>query len=129
MPVKNIWTAAVGFFGLTGVALGAVAAHGVSDAHAAEMLQRAATYQVMHAVALLALSLSGGVLHPRLSLAVKAAWALGMLGFTGGIALHYLAGMPSAGQLAPVGGTCLMAGWALLILAPCLRPAPLPPRE
>jgi uncharacterized membrane protein YgdD (TMEM256/DUF423 family) len=128
MRQGRIWIAVAGFFGLTGVALGAVAAHAVQDPHAAAMLQRAAQYQLLHAAALLALSLGGAGaagLHKGLCRAAQAAFALGMAGFSGGIVLHYLAGMPAAAHLAPLGGCCLMAGWAALILSPFLRPEPI----
>lgn len=129
MKVKatGIWTSLAGLFGLSGVALGAVAAHAVAETHAAAMLQRAAEYQVIHAGVLLALSLAGpGALHPRLLLAARVFFVLGILGFSGGIALHYLAGVGPALHLAPVGGTCLMIGWAALIPAPFFRPPPPP---
>ena len=64
MPTR-FWTAMAGLLGLCGVALGAVAAHAVADAHAAQMLSQAAAYQIMHAVALLALSLMPGTLPAR----------------------------------------------------------------
>ena len=120
MPTR-FWTAMAGLLGLCGVALGAVAAHAVADAHAAQMLSQAAAYQIMHAVALLALSLMPGTLPARGAGAAKGAFLLGILGFSGGLALKYLGG-PDVGAVIPAGGILLMLGWAIVLAASFTRP-------
>ncbi|MFV3304828.1 DUF423 domain-containing protein [Pseudomonas sp. NY15181] len=104
------------FFGFTGVALGAFAAHGLKNRLTPEYLsvfQTGVHYQMLHALALLGVALlsvqAGGAL-------VKwAGWAfaLGILLFSGSLYLLTLAGL-SVGIVTPIGGLFFLVGWALL---------------
>ena len=107
------WRVAAGLLGLTGVAIGAVAAHALADLHAAVVVERASLYQILHALALLDIASQPG----RLALAARCAFVTGIALFCGSLYLRYLGGWPSAGALAPYGGTALMAGWLLAGLA------------
>lgn len=104
-----IWRAAAGLFGLGGVALGAIAAHAVSDPAAAAVVERASLYQILHALALLLIAGLPG----RTAFLARLAFTLGILLFCGSIYLKYLAGLPWAGAYAPYGGSALMLGWLL----------------
>lgn len=104
------WRVLASLLGLTGVALGAVAAHALSDAHASASVERAATFQLIHAVVLWLATLCAG---PWARLA-RWTFLLGILGFCGAIYAKYLLGISQAVAVAPFGGTALMVGWLLL---------------
>lgn len=107
------WRVVAGLLGLTAVALGAVAAHALADPHASAAVERAATYQLIHAVVLWLATLCGG--WPGRC----ARWALlaGMALFCGAIYAKYLLGFGSAVSVAPTGGIALMIGWLMLALS------------
>ncbi|RYI83425.1 MAG: DUF423 domain-containing protein [Acetobacteraceae bacterium] len=89
------------------------------------MLASGLQQQGWHALALLAVGLwaerRGGVL-PHLA---GAAFAVGMLLFCGGVYAVAIGGV-SLGSVAPVGGTLLMVGWALLFVSAVWRPRTTP---
>ena len=115
--MQRTWIALGSLAGLTAVAMAAVAAHGLGglDPAALAMVRSGIEMQGWHALALLACGLwapRGG----KLADAAGAAFAAGILLFCG--ALYALAlGEVRLGIMAPVGGTLLMAGWALLGLS------------
>lgn len=104
-------------FGLLGVALGAFGVHGlegrVSPAEL-ETFGTAAHYQMLHALALLAVALlppgrdgkGGGV----------AGWAftLGIFLFSGSLYLMVFTGQRWLGAITPLGGVAFLAGWGAL---------------
>ena len=115
---KPLWTGIVGLLGASGVALGAVAAHGLSDPIAAAAVERASTYQLLHAIALLILcqfSTWPLVLARALMLA-------GVIGFSGAIYAKYLLGLPALAGLAPIGGLLLIASWLVIGLPSIVKP-------
>jgi len=114
MPCSTpIWRAAACIFGLTGVSVGAVAAHALTAPHAAAIVERASLYQILHAIVLLVAAGQPG----RLAGLARFAFTLGMVLFCGGIYLKFLANQSWAGPLTPYGGTALMAGWLFAALS------------
>jgi uncharacterized membrane protein YgdD (TMEM256/DUF423 family) len=110
--MERTWIGLGALAGFLAVAMAAVGAHLVADPAAAAMLGRAVEMQGWHALALLATGLwarRGG----RLADLAGAAFVLGLLAFCGAVYALALGGV-HAGPLAPVGGTLLMLGWALL---------------
>lgn len=117
-----------GFFGLTGVALGAFGAHGLRDTliqqgtvHAWET---AVHYQLTHAVALLGIALwlklpASGT--PRAMLWTVGLWSAGILLFSGSLYGLALGGPRFLGPVTPLGGIAFLAGWSLLIVAALRR--------
>jgi uncharacterized membrane protein YgdD (TMEM256/DUF423 family) len=104
------WGLTAALLGLTAVALGAFAAHAVPDAQAAQALERASLYQLIHALALLyATALSG-----KAALLARCLLLVGIVLFCGSIELKYLFSMLQATALAPTGGVALMLGWLML---------------
>lgn len=97
------------------VALGAYAAHGVSDAHAQASLQTATLYAFGHGVALAALAAGTTRSLGRAGLYLL---LLGTVLFSGSLILSALAQVVT--RLAPVGGIGLMLGW-LVWAADALR--------
>lgn len=119
--MQRTWIALGALAGLTAVALAALAAHALSHLAPASlaMVRSAIEMQVWHALALLAVGLwvpRGG----KLADLAGAAFAVGTVLFCGGVYAVALRGM-RLGMVAPVGGTLLMAGWALLGLSAVVR--------
>ncbi len=114
---------AAGFLGFAGVALGAFGAHGLKATLEAtgglENWKTAVFYQLVHAVALLALaSRTEPVTRP-----IGLSWVIGVILFSG--SLYALAlGCPAKfiWPVTPLGGLALLLGWARLTWA-AFRPA------
>lgn len=116
-------TLCAGIFGLIGVALGALGAHGPlrvfldrSGTHA--NWETAVHYQLVHALALFGgavwLQAGGAQPHPRLVWAIRW-WTLGIIFFCGSIYSLALGGPRFIGPITPLGGIALMLGWCCLI--------------
>ncbi len=99
------------------VALGAFGAHGLrSTLETRGMLDvwnKAVFYHFIHAIALLMLALYGTVNRAACLLLL-----IGILVFSGTLYLLALTNLRWLGAVTPLGGLCLLAGWAWLILAP-----------
>ena len=93
--------------GLLAVAVGAFGAHAITDPQAKAWIATAAQYGLGHAVAALVVADRARV----------AAWAmtLGALTFSAALYLLALTQLRWLGAVAPVGGTLMIAGWAVLI--------------
>ncbi len=123
---------AAGFFGLSGVALGALGAHALAAPLAergmAHAWETAAKYHLIHALALLVVALwlrtsagaAPGAGPRRLAWAVRC-WSSGIVLFSG--SLYWLAsgGPRWLGPITPLGGIALMLGWALVMAAAFAR--------
>lgn len=106
-------------FGLSGVALGAFAAHGLRGRLSPEYLgvfQTGVLYQLVHALALLGVGALALHWRSRLLGAAGGLFAAGILLFSGSLYLLTLAGL-RVGMVTPLGGVCLLAGWLCLGLA------------
>jgi uncharacterized membrane protein YgdD (TMEM256/DUF423 family) len=115
-PAVRGWIATAALLGLTAVAAGAFGAHGLRARVAPEQVaswQTAAHYQLLHAAVLLSLALYGAGGRPL----GPAPWLLaaGMALFSGSIYALVLGGPRWLGPVTPLGGLCLMAGWASLL--------------
>lgn len=110
------------FLGATGVALGAYASHGLSGWATpvqVEYFQLAVTYQLVHAITLLAVSVLSVFISSRLLMASKIALVTGICFFSGSLYLYVLTGMKMLGAITPIGGLLLIIGWLLLLLSVC----------
>ena len=95
------------------VAAGAFAAHGLKDrieAHALDVFETGARYQMYHALAMLlcaALAVRG---------AVTAGWIFqaGIVVFSGSLYALALSDVKILGAITPIGGIAFLAGWAYL---------------
>ena len=107
-------------YGLVAVLLGAFAAHGLKDVLPASSLaswQTGVTYQMTHALVLLVTGLwlrQGG---PGLLKVAGVLFATGVLAFSGSIYGLVLLQASWLGPVTPLGGLCLIAGWACLLVA------------
>lgn len=122
--MQRVWIVLGAVSGVSCVALSALAAHALAPP-AQTLVREALSMQFPHALALLAV----GLWVPRGGRAADAAGALFTLGsvlFCGELYLHAATGVEH-GLVAPVGGTCLMAGWLALALS-AIRAPPAPRR-
>jgi uncharacterized membrane protein YgdD (TMEM256/DUF423 family) len=118
---------AAGFFGLTGVALGAMGAHALAGRLAERGMthawETAADYHLFHAAALLGVAacvraLVGSGSQDAASLVwAGRCWAAGILLFSGSLYLLALGGPRWLGPVTPLGGVAFMAGWVCAIVA------------
>jgi len=112
----RLFVFAAALLGFTGVALGAFAAHALKARLPLEqlaVLQTGVHYQMLHALALLAVALL--TLHrPQLLLRLAGSFfLLGTLLFSGSLYLLVLAGW-KVGLVTPVGGVSFLLGWGCL---------------
>ncbi|KAA5835649.1 DUF423 domain-containing protein [Pseudomonas sp. GW456-L14] len=108
------------FFGFTGVALGAFAAHGLKNRLSAEYLaifHTGVTYQLVHTLALLGVALLATQIPGRLVTWAGASFAIGILLFSGSLYLLTLTGFSKLGIVTPFGGLAFLVGWLCLGLA------------
>ena len=103
--------------GFLAVGLGAFAAHGLRNVLSAEYLtvfQTGVHYQMVHALALLAVAMLLAK-NPARSLRI-AAWGftLGILLFSGSLYVLTLSGVRGFGMITPLGGVAFLIGWASL---------------
>ena len=104
------------FFGFTGVALGAFAAHGLKGRLTAahlEVFQTGVHYQQLHALALLAVALLAARGSSRYLTVAALVFSLGIVLFSGSLYLMTLAGL-KLGPVTPLGGVLFLVGWACL---------------
>ncbi|RKY20549.1 MAG: DUF423 domain-containing protein [Planctomycetota bacterium] len=102
-----------------GVALGAFGAHGLKQRVAADMLavwETGVRYQLVHALALLAVA---ALARGGFSGAARATpWMLaGTLLFSGSLYALTLGAPSKLGLLTPIGGVALIVGWVMLALS------------
>lgn len=107
-------TLAAGLLGFSAVALGAFGAHGIEGRLSAEAQgwwETATFYGLAHAVAALAVALSG---KERLA---AAGWTfvIGTVLFAGSLYAMALGAPRFLGAVTPLGGLAFLAGWALIV--------------
>lgn len=95
--------------------LGVTASAAAAHIPGADSLKTAAQFLLFHAPAILALTglAAAGLTHRRAARAAAAALALGLVLFSGDLALRALAGRALFPMAAPSGGVILMAGWMI----------------
>jgi uncharacterized membrane protein YgdD (TMEM256/DUF423 family) len=116
---RTFWWLGCGF-GFTGVAAGAFGAHALRARLPADLLavwETAARYQLIHALALLAVALLAA--HAPSGAAAAAGWLFtaGIVLFSGSLYALALTGTRILGAVTPFGGVCFLAGWVALALA------------
>ena len=104
------------------VLIGAFGAHALRerlDAYATRIYERAAFYQFVHALGLLALGAALATGSAAASAAQLAGWLLlaGSIVFCGSLYALALSGMRMLGAITPFGGVALVAGWFVFAYA------------
>jgi len=100
-----------------GVIAGAFGAHALEDTLSPERLetfQVGVRYQLLHALALLAVAWAGTEWPGSLVHVAGWAFVAGIVLFSGSIYYLVLTGHTRAGMITPVGGLLLIVGWLLL---------------
>ena len=99
--------------GFLAVALGAFGAHGLQpllmEKGTLPIWEKAASYHLIHAVVLLVLA--SRVELPKLASNLILA---GVVIFSGSLYVLAVTGIHKLGMITPIGGVCLLAGWAAL---------------
>lgn len=107
--------------GLLAVMAGAFGAHGlrhVVTERGLEVFQTAVSYQMYHALILVAASMMPALGLSRRLLGIACGfWLAGIVLFSGSLYLLVLSGHHWLGPVTPIGGVCFMIGWALLVAA------------
>lgn len=119
------WLFLGGVFGFLAVAMGAFGAHmlhsrlesGDMSQREFEAFQTAAEYQMIHAIALLAVHCLAGARPSRPTNFAGAAFTAGTLLFSGSLYAYALTGERRFGMVTPIGGTAFLVGWAALAFA------------
>lgn len=110
-----------GLSGAMAVAAGAYASHGLPamvEPRLVEMFDKAARYQLVHAVALLCLAILSTFKFFRLwSVIAGLLFVAGMLLFSGSLYVRVLTNNPVWGMVTPFGGFALIVGWIALVVA------------
>lgn len=107
------WTGLAALSGLCAVALGAFAAHGITEPKPVEWLKTGSLYQMTHALAVF----GAFALHRAGARGMGLAAGLflaGTLVFSGSLYAMALGGPRLLGAITPLGGLAFMTGWALL---------------
>jgi len=113
MERPRIWLGLAALIGLTAVAAGAFAAHGIDDPEAQDWLRTGALYGLTHALAVFAAAGQSG----RAARLAQALFVIGAAIFSGTLFAMALGAPTILGAVTPIGGLGLMAGWACLAVA------------
>ena len=111
------WIAVAGVLGTLSVVAGAFGAHGLRDSVTPERLaawQTGAHYGLVHSAVLLALALYASATGRAVGLPA-ALFAAGIVLFSGSIFGLVLFEIRALGPVTPLGGLCLIGGWASLL--------------
>ncbi len=113
---RRAWLALAAASALMSVAVGAFAAHGVSDPVSKELLRTGASYQFMHAMACVACAvfMQAGATAARIA---PGLFLSGAVLFSGSLYALALGAPRWLGLVTPVGGLLFLAGWATLVWA------------
>jgi uncharacterized membrane protein YgdD (TMEM256/DUF423 family) len=113
---RRSWMTLAALGGFVAVAVGAFAAHGVSDPQAQELLRTGAMYGFMHTMATFACATFMQVGAKRARFA-PAFFLSGVVLFSGSL-YALAAGAPAwVGAVTPLGGLSFLAGWLVLAWA------------
>ena len=106
--------------GLTAVALGAFAAHGLKGRLPADLFdvfEVGARYHMYHALALLAVAWAATRWPGGATTAAGWLFLAGIVLFSGSLYALAVTGIRPLGAITPIGGVCFLAGWAALAWA------------
>ncbi len=113
---RRNWLTLAAAGGFIAVAVGAFAAHGVTDPRAQELLRTGALYGFMHSLATMACAafMQAGARRARFA---PAFFLSGVLLFSGSLYAMAFGAPRWIGAVTPIGGLCFLAGWAVLAWA------------
>jgi uncharacterized membrane protein YgdD (TMEM256/DUF423 family) len=122
------WIVVAALSGAISVALGAFAAHGLdlsteAGRKAREWLQTGSQYQIIHALAIVAVVVlaRNAALNGRVAVVTQCLFFAGSVLFPGALYALAFGGPRWLGAVAPIGGTALILGWVSLAVAALMR--------
>ena len=122
------WIVVAALSGAISVALGAFAAHGLdlsteAGRKAREWLQTGSQYQIVHALAIVAVVVlaRNAMLNGRVAIVTQCLFFAGSVLFPGALYALAFGGPRWLGAVAPIGGTAFILGWLSLALAVLVR--------
>ncbi|WP_068489708.1 DUF423 domain-containing protein [Paramagnetospirillum marisnigri] len=115
------WSLLAGVNGALAIGLAAYGAHGV-DPQAVPLMEKASAFQLIHAVALLALE-ARGLNGDRWSMVAGVLFVAGMLLFSGSLYVKALSGPLPLPMVTPAGGVAFLLGWGAVAVSACVRRA------
>ncbi|CAN1544448.1 COG2363 Uncharacterized small membrane protein [Caulobacteraceae bacterium] len=113
---RRTWMTLAATSGFLAVAIGAFAAHAVSDPVAKDWLKTGASYQFMHTMATFACATLMNIGAKRARFA-PAFFLGGTILFSGSLYAMALGAPRWFGAITPLGGLCFLTGWAILAWA------------
>jgi uncharacterized membrane protein YgdD (TMEM256/DUF423 family) len=114
------WFVAAAIAGFLAVLLGAFAAHGLKARLSADNLsifETGVRYQMYHALALVGVAYAAQRWGGNLPTVAGAAFAVGILFFSGSLYVLSISGVKIFGAVAPIGGLAFLTGWVCIGLA------------
>ena len=111
-------------YGALAVGLGAIGAHAIDSNFVpqnTEMFEKAVFYQMVHAIAMVAIGGLKGHILPILLGTASWAFGLGVLLFSGSLYVLALGGPVEAAYVTPVGGVLFVIGWLIVAVASARR--------
>jgi uncharacterized membrane protein YgdD (TMEM256/DUF423 family) len=122
------WIVVAALSGAISVALGAFAAHGLdlsteAGRKAKEWLQTGSHYQIIHALAIVAVVVlaRNAMLNGRVAVVTQCLFVVGSVLFPGALYALALGGPRWLGAVAPIGGAAFILGWVSLALAALMQ--------
>lgn len=122
------WIVVAALSGAIAVAVGAFAAHGLdlsteAGRKAREWLQTGSHYQIIHALAIVAVVAlaRGAMLNGRVALVTQCLFFAGSVLFPGALYVLAFGGPRWLGAVAPIGGAAFILGWLSLALAAVMK--------
>ena len=82
-----------------------------------EYFQLAVTYQLLHAITLLVISVFSVFISNRVLLASQTCFVLGITFFSGSLYLYVLTGTKLLAMITPIGGLLLIIAWLLFAVS------------
>ena len=113
---RRDWLTLAALNGFSAIAMGAFAAHGVSDPKAAEWLRTGSQYAFCHTMATFASAALMGMGAPRARFA-PAFFLTGSVIFAGSLYAMAFGAPRWLGAVTPIGGVLFLCGWAWLALS------------
>ena len=122
--MSTLWIFLGALSGLISVAMGAFGAHALTNTlteKAISVFHTAAHYQMVHALALLAVGIWSlqPIAQPYQSLTQASGWAftIGSIVFSGSLYLLAITDIKILGAITPIGGLSFMIGWGCLAVS------------
>jgi uncharacterized membrane protein YgdD (TMEM256/DUF423 family) len=122
------WIIVAALSGAIAVAVGAFAAHGLdlsteAGRKAREWLQTGSHYQIIHALAIVAVVAlaRNAMLNGRVAIVAQCLFLVGSVLFPGALYALAFGGPRWLGAVAPIGGTAFILGWVSLALAAFMK--------